>query len=114
MRAAASRTFWTAGSKRPMRTAMIAITTSNSISVNALRDEEDMTRPSRRKKPRESQDTRSKTTCNGKSRDFTRSIRLLLWTEQLLGFRGVPLHVSSDAAEEVEQLFGRLLGDVGD
>src|SRR6188768_2311485 len=33
-RAAASRTFWTAGSKRPMSTAMIAITTSSSISVN--------------------------------------------------------------------------------
>src|SRR5262245_16208107 len=36
-RAAASRTFWTAGNKRPMRIAMIAITTSNSISVNADR-----------------------------------------------------------------------------
>src|SRR6266851_9384424 len=35
MRAAASRTFWTAGNSRPMRMAMIAITTSNSISVNA-------------------------------------------------------------------------------
>src|SRR6516164_8472084 len=34
-RAAASRTFWTAGSKRPMRMAMMAITTNNSISVNA-------------------------------------------------------------------------------
>src|SRR4051812_27323764 len=33
MRAAASRTFWTAGSSRPMRIAMIAITTSSSISV---------------------------------------------------------------------------------
>src|SRR3954462_9456192 len=37
MRLAASRTFWTAGSKRPMRMAMIAITTSSSISVNATR-----------------------------------------------------------------------------
>src|SRR5262245_2653458 len=37
MRLAASRTFWTAGSKRPMRLAMIAITTSNSISVNPRR-----------------------------------------------------------------------------
>src|SRR4051812_2994655 len=33
LRAAASRTFWTAGSSRPMSTAMIAITTSSSISV---------------------------------------------------------------------------------
>ncbi len=36
MRAAASRTFWTAGSSRPIRMAMMAITTSNSISVNAF------------------------------------------------------------------------------
>src|SRR5947207_3604500 len=32
-RAAASRTFWTAGNSRPMRMAMMAITTSSSISV---------------------------------------------------------------------------------
>src|SRR5215813_6856581 len=38
MRLAASRTFWTAGKSRPMRIAMIAITTNNSISVNAPRD----------------------------------------------------------------------------
>src|SRR5262249_43354604 len=37
MRAAASRTFWTAGRSRPMRTAMIAITTSSSISVKPRR-----------------------------------------------------------------------------
>src|SRR5271167_1762411 len=37
MRAAASRTFWTAGSSRPIRIAMMAITTSSSISVNARR-----------------------------------------------------------------------------
>src|SRR5438132_464000 len=37
MRAAASRTFCTAGSNRPIRTAMMAITTSNSISVKAVR-----------------------------------------------------------------------------
>src|SRR5207247_1205264 len=37
MRLAASRTFWTAGSKRPMRTAMMAITTSSSISVKPER-----------------------------------------------------------------------------
>src|SRR5438067_13741184 len=37
VRAAASRTFWTAGRSRPIRTAMIAITTSSSISVNADR-----------------------------------------------------------------------------
>src|SRR5262249_3036799 len=37
MRLAASRTFWTAGSSRPIRTAMMARTTSNSISVNAVR-----------------------------------------------------------------------------
>ena len=35
--AAASRTFWTAGSSRPIRMAMMAMTTSNSISVKALR-----------------------------------------------------------------------------
>ena len=35
MRAAASRTFWTAGSSRPMRMAMMAITTNSSISVKA-------------------------------------------------------------------------------
>src|SRR5262245_53323556 len=37
MRAAASRTFWTAGSSRPRSTAMMAMTTSSSISVNARR-----------------------------------------------------------------------------
>src|SRR5262249_13455742 len=35
MRAAAARTFWMAGSSRPISTAMMAITTSSSISVNA-------------------------------------------------------------------------------
>src|SRR4051794_12622173 len=40
IRAAASRTFWTAGSSRPMRIAMIAMTTNSSISVNARRDRE--------------------------------------------------------------------------
>src|SRR5262245_18775197 len=35
MRAAAARTFWTAGRSRPMSTAMMAITTRSSISVNA-------------------------------------------------------------------------------
>src|SRR5262249_39740590 len=33
MRAAASRTFWTAGSRSPIKMAMMAMTTSNSISV---------------------------------------------------------------------------------
>src|SRR5262249_39479022 len=37
VRAAASRTFCTAGKSRPMSTAMMAITTSNSMRVNALR-----------------------------------------------------------------------------
>src|SRR5262249_25597757 len=37
MRAAASRTFWTAGSNSPIKMAIMAITTSNSISVNADR-----------------------------------------------------------------------------
>src|SRR3954447_13432510 len=37
IRAAASRTFCTAGRRRPMRMAMIAITTNNSISVKPLR-----------------------------------------------------------------------------
>src|SRR5262249_22345144 len=36
-RAAASRTFCTAGNSRPISTAMIAITTNSSIRVNALR-----------------------------------------------------------------------------
>src|SRR5262245_21564464 len=40
MRAAASRTFCTAGNRRPMRTAMMAMTTSNSISVNPGRRRE--------------------------------------------------------------------------
>ena len=35
VREAAARSFWTAGSNRPMRTAIMAITTSSSISVNA-------------------------------------------------------------------------------
>jgi hypothetical protein len=37
IRLAASRIFWTAGSNRPIRMAMMAITTSNSIRVNARR-----------------------------------------------------------------------------
>src|ERR671925_64855 len=37
VRAAASRTFWTAGSRRPIRIAMIAITTNSSIRVKARR-----------------------------------------------------------------------------
>src|SRR5438477_578048 len=37
MRLAASRTFWTAGSKRPIKTAMMAITTSSSIRVKPWR-----------------------------------------------------------------------------
>ena len=37
MRAAASRTFCTAGSSRPIRMAMMAMTTSSSMSVNAAR-----------------------------------------------------------------------------
>ena len=36
-RAAASRTFWTAGRSSPMRMAMIAITTNSSMSVNPFR-----------------------------------------------------------------------------
>src|SRR5687768_12383900 len=39
-RAAASRTFWTAGNSSPIRMAMMAMTTSNSISVNAGREAE--------------------------------------------------------------------------
>src|SRR5262249_17828887 len=37
IRLAASRIFWTAGSSRPIKIAMIAITTNNSIRVNARR-----------------------------------------------------------------------------
>src|SRR5436190_22586457 len=40
MRAAASRTFWTAGNSRPMSTAMMAMTTSSSISVKPRRERE--------------------------------------------------------------------------
>src|SRR5262245_38458669 len=43
MRAAASRTFWTAGSVRPTRMPMMAMTTNNSISVNARRERDMMT-----------------------------------------------------------------------
>src|SRR5262249_542552 len=46
MRAAASRTFCTAGSRRPIRMAMMAITTSNSISVRANRRGKRMAGPS--------------------------------------------------------------------
>src|SRR5262245_22343406 len=38
MRAAASRTFWTAGRSRPIRMAMIPITAGSSISVKPRRD----------------------------------------------------------------------------
>jgi hypothetical protein len=37
MRLAASRIFWTAGNSRPIRMAMIAITTSSSMSVKPRR-----------------------------------------------------------------------------
>src|SRR6185295_16803803 len=37
IRLAASRTFWTAGSKRPIRMAMMAMTTRSSISVKPRR-----------------------------------------------------------------------------
>src|SRR6516164_9472420 len=47
VRAAASRIFWTAGSKSPMRIAMMAMTTRSSTSVNAVRRTERMTRASR-------------------------------------------------------------------
>src|SRR6516165_7484620 len=40
-RLAASRTFWTAGRSRPISTAMMAITTNSSISVNPWRREQD-------------------------------------------------------------------------
>ena len=49
VRAAASRTFCTAGTNKPIRMAMMAITTSNSISVKATRRGNDravMERPS--------------------------------------------------------------------
>jgi len=36
MRAAASRTFCTAGNSKPIRIAMIAMTTNNSMSVKAV------------------------------------------------------------------------------
>src|SRR5438552_10648591 len=42
---AASRTFWTAGNNRPIKTAMMAITTNSSISVKATRRERVMGPP---------------------------------------------------------------------
>src|SRR5579864_1548949 len=42
MRAAASRTFCTAGNSRPMRIDIIAITTKSSMSVNAERKREEL------------------------------------------------------------------------
>src|SRR5262245_41231436 len=53
IRLAASRTFWTAGSSRPMSTAMMAITTSSSISVKArrVRGTRDMGDPRAEKAP---------------------------------------------------------------
>src|SRR6516164_8224594 len=45
VRAAASRTFWTAGTSRAIRMAMMAITTNNSISVNPLHLQRLMVRP---------------------------------------------------------------------
>src|SRR5262245_3452325 len=46
-RSAASRTFCTAGNSRPIRTAMMAITTSSSMRVNAApRNDLDIFRPS--------------------------------------------------------------------
>src|SRR5262249_29486849 len=41
VRAAASRTFWTAGTNKPIKMAMMAMTTSNSISVKARRRRQD-------------------------------------------------------------------------
>ena len=49
-RRAASRAACTAGSRRPIRTAMIAITTSNSIKVNAERGRNLMRIPFRMRK----------------------------------------------------------------
>src|SRR5262245_48703735 len=54
IRAAASRTFWTAGNSRPIRIAMIAMTTSNSIRVKPGRfcrlRTRVMTKPPRRRR----------------------------------------------------------------
>src|SRR5438552_5373506 len=52
-RAAASRTFWTAGTNRPIKMAMMAMTTNNSIRVNPLR-QRSMGKPSLRKRKKES------------------------------------------------------------
>src|SRR5262245_24998902 len=73
--AAASRTFWTAGSSRPMRIAMIAITTSSSISVNADRRElVNMTRPSKKRKERNKETFRARRSLHdaGHGRDDAR------------------------------------------
>src|SRR5437660_11873183 len=50
MRLAASRTFWTAGNSRPIRMAMIAMTTSSSISVKPRRKRERNTARTSRKR----------------------------------------------------------------
>src|SRR5262249_10447703 len=70
--AAASRTFCTAGSSRPIRTAMMAITTSSSMRVKARRR---MAHSSRMDRPRERTDAHpdgheKETTKDEKERDY--------------------------------------------
>src|SRR5687768_13144830 len=67
VRAAASRTFWTAGNSRPIRIAMMAMTTRSSISVKALRTR-GMGHPQRRggrEEKRERQTTAEKRQARG-------------------------------------------------
>src|SRR5262245_65585887 len=53
MRAAASRTFCTAGNSSPIRMAMMAMTTSSSISVKPVRERGEDIRPPRRRGTRD-------------------------------------------------------------
>src|SRR5437764_14702897 len=57
MRLAASRTFCTAGKRRPTSTPMMANTTSSSMSVNPRRRGEDMTTPQEKGGRRKPSDT---------------------------------------------------------
>src|SRR5262245_16121807 len=74
MRAAASRTFWTAGKSRPIRIAMIAMTTSSSISVKPRRcfcRERDMDSPPNQRR----ETTRMKIVAGGRRRQSVRFLQ---------------------------------------
>src|SRR5688500_1980333 len=84
VRAAASRTFWTAGSKRPIRIAMIAMTTSNSINVNAGRPD------ARRRMGHLEQGEKRR----GRPRDRTAIVRETARTNRVIPGRGSGSHAA--------------------